>query len=160
MPFGHEESGTKVLIGAVSLRDYGRAKKPRPRDGDRRHLLQSERPEGLAHWYREHLGIQIEGSVGFFEWRAGKATDQRGHTVWSIFPADTSYFGKGNASFMINYRMKDLDGLLAALRRKGSRSIRKLRRPTTADSAGSRTRRETASSCGNRRRCIGRLSRR
>jgi predicted enzyme related to lactoylglutathione lyase len=40
-------------------------------------------------------------------------------TAWSIFPADTRYFEPGASPFMINYRVDDLDGLLAALRAEG-----------------------------------------
>src|SRR3989475_12465133 len=29
-------------------------------------------PEALARWYREHLGIAIEGMVALFAWRSGK----------------------------------------------------------------------------------------
>src|SRR2546426_1036681 len=48
-------------------------------------------PEALARWYREHLGIAIEGMVALFAWRSGKDGKRVGHTVWSIFPADTSF---------------------------------------------------------------------
>src|SRR5207249_680036 len=60
-----------------------------------------------------------EGMVGLFAWRSGKDGKRIGHTVWSIFPADTSYFGEDGASFMINYRVKDLDAVMAALRKEG-----------------------------------------
>jgi predicted enzyme related to lactoylglutathione lyase len=39
--------------------------------------------------------------------------------VWPVFPADTKYFGSGPAPFMVNYRIKDLDALLAQLRAAG-----------------------------------------
>lgn len=40
-------------------------------------------------------------------------------TVWSFFPRDSTYFDPSKASFMINFRVADLDGLLAALRAEG-----------------------------------------
>lgn len=40
-------------------------------------------------------------------------------TVWSIFPRDTKYLAPSNTPFMINYRVRDLDGLLQALRAEG-----------------------------------------
>src|SRR3989442_20813 len=73
----------------------------------------------IARLYPEQLGLQIDGVVALFTWRTGKASGGRGHTVWSIFPAETAYFGKRGSSFMINYRVKDLDGLLAVLREEG-----------------------------------------
>ncbi|HEX9341048.1 MAG TPA: VOC family protein [Thermoplasmata archaeon] len=76
-------------------------------------------PAGMVEWYREHLGIHIEDSVALFTWRGGKDGRAQGHTVWSIFPADTKYFGEDGASFMINYRVKDLDEVLASLQAEG-----------------------------------------
>ncbi len=73
----------------------------------------------MAEWYRDHLGIPIEDSVALFAWRGGKDGKAHGHTVWSIFPADTKYFGEDSAPFMINYRVKDLDRLREALRAEG-----------------------------------------
>ena len=39
-------------------------------------------------------------------------------TVWSLFPRNTKYFRLGRANFMLNYRVKNLAGLLKALRRE------------------------------------------
>ena len=43
----------------------------------------------------------------------------RGYTVWSLFPNDTTYFGAGVQTFMVNFRVDDLDALLASLRAAG-----------------------------------------
>ncbi len=40
-------------------------------------------------------------------------------TVWSIFPHDTRYFDPSASPFMINYRVDDLDALLAQLQEEG-----------------------------------------
>jgi predicted enzyme related to lactoylglutathione lyase len=40
-------------------------------------------------------------------------------TVWSLHKEDTKYFGAGPQPFMINYRVDDIDALLAALRAEG-----------------------------------------
>jgi predicted enzyme related to lactoylglutathione lyase len=37
-------------------------------------------------------------------------------TAWSLFPADTKYFGPGTQQAMINYRVDDLDALFDQLR--------------------------------------------
>ncbi len=79
-------------------------------------FFKAKDPAGMAEWYRDHLGIPVEDSVALFAWRGGKDGKAHGHTVWSIFPADTKYFGEDSAPFMINYRVKDLDRLLEALR--------------------------------------------
>ena len=36
--------------------------------------------------------------------------------MWSLFAKDTTYFGSGEPAFMLNYRVDDLDGLIAQLR--------------------------------------------
>jgi predicted enzyme related to lactoylglutathione lyase len=40
-------------------------------------------------------------------------------TVWALFEKDSKYFASSRASFMINYRVDDLDALLEALREEG-----------------------------------------
>jgi len=77
-------------------------------------------PERLYRWYAKHLGVRRkpkEGGVTFL-WRDAQ-TGARGMTVWALFPHDTTYFDPSSAPFMLNYRVHDLDGLLAALRKAG-----------------------------------------
>jgi catechol 2,3-dioxygenase-like lactoylglutathione lyase family enzyme len=77
-------------------------------------------PDALREWYRRHLGIDIaEWGGAAFRWEDGRNPDGSGTTVWSIFDATTDYFSPGGASFMINYRVEDLEALLAALRTEG-----------------------------------------
>ena len=76
-------------------------------------------PEGMAAWYREHLGVRNEAGHADFPWREHERPDEVGRTVWSIFPADTDYFGPATSPFMINYRVANLDRMLAQLRQNG-----------------------------------------
>ena len=39
--------------------------------------------------------------------------------VWSIFPRETQYFEPSQSSFMVNFRVENLDELLKALREEG-----------------------------------------
>ena len=89
-------------------------------------FFKAKDPKAMVEWYGRHLGMDIENSMVLFSWRGGKEGKVEGHTVWSIFPGDTKYFGEDGTSFMINYRVKDLDGLLASLRRKGVAVDRKV----------------------------------
>jgi predicted enzyme related to lactoylglutathione lyase len=77
-------------------------------------------PRALKAWYRQHLGIEPgpDGTVQLW-WREFDAPERPGHTVWAPFPADTPYFGEMDAQLMINYRVDDLDAMLAALREAG-----------------------------------------
>jgi catechol 2,3-dioxygenase-like lactoylglutathione lyase family enzyme len=76
-------------------------------------------PEGMMAWYRDQLGIGGEGGHVDFVWREFDRPDQVGRTVWSVFPADTDYFGPTRPAFMINYQVSNLDRMLAQLSRNG-----------------------------------------
>lgn len=73
-------------------------------------------PARMAAWYREHLGISAEDGHADFVWRHHDEPEEVGRTVWSLFPADTDYFGPSRPAFMINYRVSDLEQLLSQLR--------------------------------------------
>ena len=42
-----------------------------------------------------------------------------GPTVWGPFPEDTDYFRRADKAWMINFRVRDLDAMLAQLRAAG-----------------------------------------
>ena len=73
-------------------------------------------PKALAAWYRDHLGVPVESDQTYGSISSAAAGEQ---TVWSTFPADTKYFGSGPAPFMVNYRVRNLDAMLAQLRAAG-----------------------------------------
>jgi predicted enzyme related to lactoylglutathione lyase len=79
-------------------------------------FFKSRDPAALSAWYAEHLGLRLEdwGGVRFDEDAA-----RPGFTLWAPFAADTDYFGPGTQSYMINFRVDDLDALLAQLRAAG-----------------------------------------
>ena len=77
-------------------------------------------PAALRDWYRAHLGIEIEPWGGtVFRWKGDDNPSGEGTTVWSVFEDSSSYFAPSEAKFMINYRVADLDAVLAALRAEG-----------------------------------------
>ena len=77
-------------------------------------------PEGLRAWYRDHLGLELTDWGGaVFEPTMASPAGRPSTLVWSVFPADTQYFAPSTAAFMINYRVDDLDQVLAALRAEG-----------------------------------------
>ena len=67
-------------------------------------------PDALTDWYRRHLGVTM---VGCDLW-----VQQAGPTVFQPFKADTDYF-PADRQWMMNFRVADLDGLVAALRAGG-----------------------------------------
>ncbi|MFL5240838.1 MAG: VOC family protein [Gemmataceae bacterium] len=82
-------------------------------------FFKAENPEQLGAWYEKHLGIKQEHGCATFAWRHADDTNMKGTTVWSLFKKDTKYFEPSKASLMVNYRVKDLDALLEALRQEG-----------------------------------------
>ena len=67
-------------------------------------------PQGLSDWYRTHLGIDMT-EVAWMQ--------SAGPTVFAPFPADTDYFGDDGQAFMLNFRVAELDALLASLSAAG-----------------------------------------
>lgn len=76
-------------------------------------FLKAQDHKALAQWYGTHLGVP---QGGIFE-----GPESNGTTVFSHFPADTKYFGDGPQHAMVNFRVDDMDGLLAQLAAAGVR---------------------------------------
>lgn len=68
-------------------------------------FFRTKDPEALGAWYRDMLGVDLS---------AGAWMQEAGPTVFAPFPAETDYFPPENA-FMVNFRVDDLDDLLAKL---------------------------------------------
>jgi len=82
-------------------------------------FLRARDPKALSAWYAQHLGIQLADYGGAtFLW-SDEVPPSTGSTTWSLFPADTTYFGSGQQSTMVNYRVDDLDALLVQLAAAG-----------------------------------------
>jgi predicted enzyme related to lactoylglutathione lyase len=81
-------------------------------------FLRSKDPKALQAWYVEHLGFPTTEWGVSFEW-SDEVPKGTGATAWSTFPQDTGYFGHGEQAVMINYRVDDMDGLLASLEAAG-----------------------------------------
>jgi catechol 2,3-dioxygenase-like lactoylglutathione lyase family enzyme len=81
-------------------------------------FFRSKDPKRLVRWYARHFGLRPEpfGGVVFFgdDNPRGRTA---GSTVWAPFPRSTEYFGRRSQAGMINYRVDDLDAVLARLRR-------------------------------------------
>jgi len=72
-------------------------------------------PKALANWYREHLGIGLTptgGGESVWEQEAGR-------TAFTPFPEKSGYFGDPAKVWMVNFRVHDLDKMVAQLRTAG-----------------------------------------
>ncbi len=77
------------------------------------YFFRADDPEALAAWYEVNLGISSMASGGSWEQEAGP-------TVFAPFPADTEYFGRRDQQTMLNFRVTNLDSMLAQLRAAGA----------------------------------------
>lgn len=77
-------------------------------------------PAALRAWYKRHLGIDVQDWGGAaFMWADAEGNAHKGMTVWSVGADDGKHFAPSKSAFMVNYRVDDLDALLAALREEG-----------------------------------------
>jgi catechol 2,3-dioxygenase-like lactoylglutathione lyase family enzyme len=76
------------------------------------HFMRAADPVALGAWYRDCLGLDADG-LGL--WR-----QHDGPTVFATFEAGTDYFGSPSQQTMLNFRVGDLDAMLAQLRAKGA----------------------------------------
>lgn len=80
-------------------------------------FLKARDPQALAAWYSTHLGVtrSDDGSLVF------DGPESFGMTVFAHFPLETRYFGDGPQMTMVNFRVDDLEALLAQLSEAGVR---------------------------------------
>jgi predicted enzyme related to lactoylglutathione lyase len=72
-------------------------------------------PHALGRWYLQHMGISLTpASYGAPVWQ-----QEAGPTVFSPFPERSGYFGDPHKVWMVNFRVRDLDKMVAQLRTAG-----------------------------------------
>jgi predicted enzyme related to lactoylglutathione lyase len=76
------------------------------------YFLRAADPEALSTWYRDSLGLDVD-EHGL--WHQGI-----GPTVFATFDPETNYFGSRSQQTMLNFRVRDLDAMLAQLRALGA----------------------------------------
>lgn len=73
----------------------------------------------LSAWYERHLGMALEDWGGaILQWPDDTAED-KGMTVWNIADNDSEWFGPSKSSFMINYRVDNMEAMLEQLSSAG-----------------------------------------
>ncbi len=78
-------------------------------------FIRARDPNALARWYTEKLGIDSYSEEQDMTW-----WQDEGPTVFSPFAEDTDYFGRREQQAMLNFRVDDLDAMLAQLREAGA----------------------------------------
>jgi glyoxylase I family protein len=67
-------------------------------------FFRSRNPKELADWYQRHLGIDPQ------VWQQAA-----GPTAFTPFPHDSDYFGNPQQAWMVNFRVRNLDAMVAQL---------------------------------------------
>ena len=75
------------------------------------YFLRAADPAALSAWYRDCLGLDADDN--------GLWRQEPGPTVFATFESGTDYFGSPTQNAMLNFRVRDLDAMLAQLRAKG-----------------------------------------
>ena len=75
-------------------------------------FVRAHDPEALERWYMQHLGVGLTpSSEGASPWQ-----QEAGPTAFKAFPETTKYLGDPGKSWMLNFRVHDLDKMVAQLR--------------------------------------------
>ncbi len=109
-----------LLLGASTLATLGAAergaadvKPPKERVlGIGGLFFRSRDPKALAEWYQRHLGIDPTPT----DYQHSVWQQAAGPTVFAPFPMDTQYFGSPQQTWMVNFRVRNLDAMAAQLR--------------------------------------------
>jgi predicted enzyme related to lactoylglutathione lyase len=76
-------------------------------------------PKKMNEWYKTHLGLDTNDWGATFEWRENDDPTKKASTQWSTFPETTKYLEPSTKDFMINYRVENLEALVAELKKEG-----------------------------------------
>lgn len=79
-------------------------------------FFRAAKPEALSDWYETRLGI---GKVVYDDTGQPDWEQEAGETVFAPFAQDTTYFGRADQQWMLNFRVNDLDAMVAQLRAAG-----------------------------------------
>lgn len=74
-------------------------------------FFKAENPAELAQWYEQHLGVKKTPTT----YEEQPWQQQAGATVFGVFNDKTKYFGRDEQRWMINFRVTDLDAMIAQL---------------------------------------------
>src|SRR4051794_3781357 len=78
-------------------------------------FFRAKDPEALTTWYQERLGITpVPESADDQPWR-----QEEGATAFAPFPQDSEMIGPPEQTWMINFRVNDLEAMAAQLRQAG-----------------------------------------
>jgi len=82
-------------------------------------FFKAKDPKAVKKWYSENLGMATDDFGAPFESRNANRPDEVNYLNWDPFVDTTSYFNPSEKPFMINYRVQNIEGLVAKLKQNG-----------------------------------------
>ncbi|MBI1307628.1 MAG: VOC family protein [Bacteroidetes bacterium] len=82
-------------------------------------FFKSSNPEDSRLWYSKNLGLTTNEYGSLFEYREGSDPEKIAYLQWSPMATNTDYFEPSGHSFMINFRVKNIERLVDQLRESG-----------------------------------------
>lgn len=79
-------------------------------------FFKSKDPKALRSWYATNLGLEVNQYGSVFEWYQGADSTKKGFLQWSPFKETTKYFEPCTKDWMINYRVENMEALVAELK--------------------------------------------
>jgi predicted enzyme related to lactoylglutathione lyase len=76
-------------------------------------------PKKVTEWYAQHLGLTTNPYGATFDWYESTDSTKKAQTQWTPFPETSKYFDPSTKDFMINYRVENLEALVAELKDNG-----------------------------------------
>jgi len=76
----------------------------------------SKDPVKSRKWYAKHLGLAVNDYGSSFEFRNAKTPKDINYLQWSPSKNGNAYFKPSKKEFMINYRVKNIEGLVKKLK--------------------------------------------
>lgn len=76
-------------------------------------------PKKMLEWYGQNLGLETTPYGVTFEFLEADKPEEKAQLQWNPFAATTTYFAPSQKDFMINYRVQNLEELVAELRATG-----------------------------------------
>ena len=75
-------------------------------------FFRAKDPAALGQWYKDALGIDLVPT----DYSQKPWSQEAGPTAFAPFAIDTDYFGSMEKQWMINFRVRNLDSMVAQLR--------------------------------------------
>ncbi len=87
-------------------------------------FLKSSEDAALRAFFSQGLGMDMESWGRVFPWRDRENPERKGYTVLGMHSPESDYFRPSTLPFMLNFRVDDLDGVLARLAELGVMPVR------------------------------------